>query len=323
MGKGWIKVYRKIIDWEWYQDANTFRVFFHLLINANHSTKKSRGNVVERGQWITSRKELCRDLALTERQVRTALKHLESTNEITIKTTNKFSLITIVNYDKYQRKDNKKDQQSDNQATNRRPSNDQQVATNNNDKNENNDKNDKNKKQRSSLLNASREHWYAPEERPYKECKWLIDQIKSIHPNAMLPDLDSDSFQEWCDTLRVMHECDKREWADFRALVEFMRGDDFWSLHLLTADAVRKHWDKAWAQYQRTRHIANGEQEWEKVVEAIRRFGRNQSKEALASLSPMTSKIVNDLGWLELCNSTNLVLCKEKFLKSWRTTASS
>jgi hypothetical protein len=322
MDRGWIKVYRKITEWEWYQDANTFRVFFHLLITANHSSQKWRGIVVGRGQLITSRKALCGSLALTERQVRTALTHLESTNEITIETTNKYSLITIVNYDKYQGTDNAEDQQSDNQATNRRPSNGQHSTTNNNDKNVNND-NDKNKKQRSSLLTASCEHWYAPEEEPYKECKWLIDQIKSIHPNAMLPDLDSDSFQKWCDTLRIMHECDKREWADFKALVEFMRGDDFWSIHLLTADAVRKHWDKAWAQYQRTRRSANGEQEWENVLLAIRRFGRNRKADAMNSLSPRAAKIINDLGWLELCNTTNLGLYRARFLKSWRITASS
>jgi hypothetical protein len=133
---GWVKVYRKIIDWEWYKDANTFRVFFHLLIMANHEPKKCRGVMVGRGQWITGRKALSESLTLSDRQVRTALNHLKLTNEITIKTTSKFSIITIVNYEEYQKKDSDidqhNDQQNDNQETSKRPANDQQTTTNKN-----------------------------------------------------------------------------------------------------------------------------------------------------------------------------------------------
>jgi hypothetical protein len=133
---GWVKVYRKIIDWEWYKDANTFRVFFHLLIMANHEPKKCRGIWVGRGQWITGRKALSESLTLSDRQVRTALNHLKSTNEITINPSNRFSLITIVNYEEYQKKDSDSDQQNDQQldiqATSKRPANDQQTTTNKN-----------------------------------------------------------------------------------------------------------------------------------------------------------------------------------------------
>ena len=133
---GWIKLFRKITEWEWYRDGNTFRVFVHLLVTANHEPKKWRGVMVSRGQVVTGRNALSKSLTLSDRQVRTALDHLKSTNEISIKTTNKFSLITIVNYEEYQRKDDENDQQNDQQldtqATSKQPANDQQTTTNKN-----------------------------------------------------------------------------------------------------------------------------------------------------------------------------------------------
>lgn len=99
---GWIKLYRKITEWEWYTDSNIFRVFLHLLLNANHKPKRWRGIIIGRGQLITSRKLLSKQLKISEQSIRTSLIRLKSTNEIIIKTTNKFSLITICNYDSYQ-----------------------------------------------------------------------------------------------------------------------------------------------------------------------------------------------------------------------------
>lgn len=43
MEEGWICLHRKILKWEWYQDTNTFRVFIHLLLNANWEDTKYMG----------------------------------------------------------------------------------------------------------------------------------------------------------------------------------------------------------------------------------------------------------------------------------------
>lgn len=99
---GWIKLHRKIQDWEWYRDGNTFRLFVHLLLNANHSPQRWEGIVIGRGQLITGRKALSVQTGLSERAARTALSRLKTTSEITIKTTNQYSIITINNYDAYQ-----------------------------------------------------------------------------------------------------------------------------------------------------------------------------------------------------------------------------
>jgi hypothetical protein len=74
----------------------------HLLLKANHKDNTHRGQLVKRGQLITGRYKLSGETGLSERQVRTALDKLLATNEVTSKTTNKNSLITILNYDLYQ-----------------------------------------------------------------------------------------------------------------------------------------------------------------------------------------------------------------------------
>ena len=66
---GWIKLHRKITEWEWYSDANTFRVFMHLLLTANYEDKRWRNIDVKRGQIITGRMELAQTLRLSERQI--------------------------------------------------------------------------------------------------------------------------------------------------------------------------------------------------------------------------------------------------------------
>lgn len=100
--KGFIILNRKILKWQWYKNANTVRVFLHLLLTANYEDCKFEGNVIKRGSRATSRSSLANELNMSEQCVRTAIKHLELTGEITSKSTSKYSVFTIVNYDKYQ-----------------------------------------------------------------------------------------------------------------------------------------------------------------------------------------------------------------------------
>lgn len=99
---GYIKIYRKITEWEWYSDINTARVFFHLLLKANHKDKKYKGKVVPRGSLATTIPKLAAETALTTKEVRTALNHLKSTFEVGIQTTNRESIIKVHNYSVYQ-----------------------------------------------------------------------------------------------------------------------------------------------------------------------------------------------------------------------------
>lgn len=99
---GFIAIHRKILEWEWYTDANTMRVFLHCLLKANYETRSWRGTTIERGQFVTSVKSLSQELDLTPKQIQGALDKLKRTNEVAIKTSNKNSTITICKYDDYQ-----------------------------------------------------------------------------------------------------------------------------------------------------------------------------------------------------------------------------
>lgn len=135
---GWISLYRKFMEWEWYTDANTMRLFLHLLLKANHQDGNWQGKTIKRGQVVTGRKSLSNELKISEQAIRTSLNKLKITNEITIETTNKFSIITIVKYDVYQDNQKESNQQNDQQVTNGQPASNQQLTTNNNNNNNNN-----------------------------------------------------------------------------------------------------------------------------------------------------------------------------------------
>lgn len=142
---GFIKIHRKILKWEWYTDVPVKVLFIHCLILANHKPKNWRGTIIERGQFISSYGKLAIGSGLSVRQVRTALGKLKSTQEVTSKTTNKYTMITVSNYSAYhineRSSDTISDKKCDNQTTIKRQSNDNQMTTTKNVKNVKNVKN--------------------------------------------------------------------------------------------------------------------------------------------------------------------------------------
>ena len=116
--KGFIKLDRKILDWEWYKRQNIKDVFIHCLLKANYIEKKYQGKTIPRGSFISSENTLANELGLSRQNVRTAIKHLISTKEITKKVTKvnntECTLFTVQKYDLYQSTN-----QAFNQETNR------------------------------------------------------------------------------------------------------------------------------------------------------------------------------------------------------------
>lgn len=123
--KGFIKLYRSLLTWEWYGDINTRLTFMHMLIRANYADQKFEGKVIPRGSFVSSRAKLSAEIGISERNLRTALNHLKMTGEVTSKSYSKYTIYTVENYDLYQGTD----QQSDQQVTSDRPASDQQVTT--------------------------------------------------------------------------------------------------------------------------------------------------------------------------------------------------
>ena len=121
---GFVLLFRKFREWEWYTDTKTKAVFLELLLTANFKDGNFQGTPVPRGTVVTSIHHLAAALNLSDKEVRTALKHLKSTGEISIKTTSKFSIITVQNYCLYQDIDN----QNEKSRANKRQAKDTQKA---------------------------------------------------------------------------------------------------------------------------------------------------------------------------------------------------
>lgn len=116
MNRDYIKLNRSILEWEWYQNINTCRLFIHMLLKANWKEGKFEGMEVPRGSFISSYPRLADECGLTVNELRTALKHLISTGEITVKPHSKYSVFTVKNYSLYQELNSQAtgDSQSDN-----------------------------------------------------------------------------------------------------------------------------------------------------------------------------------------------------------------
>lgn len=116
MSRDYIKLDRGILQWEWYGNINTCRLFIHCLLKAYWKDTRIEGKVIPRGSFISSIGNLAIETGLTTSEIRTALKHLKLTNELTSKGTNRNTVFTITNYDLYQANDKQNDKQLTNKS---------------------------------------------------------------------------------------------------------------------------------------------------------------------------------------------------------------
>lgn len=141
MNNGWVKLYRSSLQSTVWQDPTVWRVWSWCLMKANHEPNKFLFNreelVIEAGQFVTGINVGKKECKITAMQWRRAVDVLKLTNRVAIKTTNKFTIVTIINWDKYQlisKQDNKR-------ITNKEQTNSKRITTNNKDNKDNNIKN--------------------------------------------------------------------------------------------------------------------------------------------------------------------------------------
>lgn len=199
--EGWIKLHRKILDNPVFKDSEAFHLFSYLLLRANHKRNRFLFNQQEmelqRGQLVTGRAKISKDTRPSDRKIRTRLELLKNLGILTSKTTNRFSIITICNYDYYQ--DTKI-----NERPAERPTNDQQTTTNKNDKNEKNNMGRSSKKKSDPKVKEFFDYWgkiFQKETgQPYvfsfgKDGKLVKDLLK-VHPLETLQEMIKAFFQD-------------------------------------------------------------------------------------------------------------------------------
>lgn len=127
--EGWIKIHRKFLTWQWWDKPEMTHLFLYILLRANHENGKWHDIDISRGQLITGLKSLSKETGLSIMTVRSCIKRLKLTSEITSKVTNKYRIITITNYESYQGLEKETNRLINRQSNKKLTSN--QQATNN------------------------------------------------------------------------------------------------------------------------------------------------------------------------------------------------
>jgi len=118
--QGFIKIHRKFLEWEWATEPNMTHFLLYCILKANWEDDSWKGKMINRGQFTSGIYELSSESGLTVQQVRTCIKRLVASGEITVKSTNKYTLYTIVKYEKFQHDPNK--------LTNEQQTNNKQIT---------------------------------------------------------------------------------------------------------------------------------------------------------------------------------------------------
>jgi hypothetical protein len=126
---GWVKLHKKILEWEWYQDSKTLHLFLHLVLNARHKDGSWKGVNLKRGQVVVGVNSLSNSTGISVQSIRTNLKRLVDSGEIITKPTNKFTVVTICKFEDYQGQDVAGQQTTNIQITNEQQATNKQLTT--------------------------------------------------------------------------------------------------------------------------------------------------------------------------------------------------
>ncbi len=243
MNVGYIKLYRKVTSSFVWTNSNMLKLWILCLTKASHKESRFIFNGqeihVSSGQFVTGRavieKEFNEGVPFDQQVVgRTLwrwLKKFENEEMLSIKSTTKYSVISIKNWDEYQ--------SSDQQVSSGRPSTVQQVST------YKNEKNDKNEKNNNIVSKKSKKRIY-PDDDPNKKLAALLFKKISQNQNIKKPDLDN-----WANTIRLTIKSDKRAGKEVQDMIVWATQDEFWKGVVLSASSLRRNFDKMNAQKNR------------------------------------------------------------------------
>lgn len=176
--EGWIKLHRKLLEWEWFHDPNTLKLWIYILLHARSTDGRYKGIDVPKGSFTTTLPILSQDLKLSSQAVRTALSHLEESGNITCTSTNKYRLITVEKWGNYQVENVQANRQINRQSTDKQQTSNSQAT----DKQQLS-KNKRNKEYNNIIINhaRAREGLLDEEKRP------LAGGSELPYPNAKTP----------------------------------------------------------------------------------------------------------------------------------------
>ncbi|OHW01188.1 DnaD domain-containing protein [Staphylococcus aureus] len=219
---GWISIDRSIQNHWLFKEKRTFSKFeawIYLLMKANHSKAKVPiGNqivTVERGQRLTSILTLSDLFNWSRFKVKTFLDLLESDGMLEVKTTSKYTLITIVNYDFYQSEQGRNQHQNDIKPTSKQhqsninpTSKQHQTNTNNNDNKDNNEKNVNNEKKKTTAFDFFQDNGFG-----------FITSYNLDDLNYYLDSFENDSDEIVTASLKIAKDRNKVTWGYAKSIL--------------------------------------------------------------------------------------------------------
>lgn len=201
-----------------------------LLMKANHKDNKFMGIIIERGQLLTSYKEILDGLSwkvgyrkckYSKSQCEIAMKFLRKGGMITTTKTTRGFLVNVINYTKYQEP---KNYESHNKEDNEKD-NDKTIAPH--------------YKQEYKELKNEKKNLYSQNSNEFQLSELLLKEIKNNNPNYKTPDI-----QKWSEHIDKMIRIDKRPVEYIRAVILWSQQDDFWKANILSTQTLRKQFDK-------------------------------------------------------------------------------
>lgn len=219
---GWISIDRSIQNHWLFKEKRTFSKFeawIYLLMEANHSKAKVPiGNqivTVERGQRLTLILTLSDLFNWSRFKVKTFLDLLESDGMLEVKTTSKYTLITIVNYDFYQSEQGRNQHQNDIKPTSKQhqsninpTSKQHQTNTNNNDNKDNNEKNVNNEKKKAAAFDFFQDNGFG-----------FITPYNLDDLNYYLDSFENDSDEIVTASLKIAKDRNKVTWGYAKSIL--------------------------------------------------------------------------------------------------------
>jgi hypothetical protein len=125
MNRGYVRLWRKSLDAGWIKNHKLWAFWTYCLMKASYKEFDAIVGLqiihLLPGQFIFGRKKASQETGLTEREIRTIVEFLRKAGNLTIITTNRFSIITIINWPTYQGDNLDNDQLNDQLPTSKRP----------------------------------------------------------------------------------------------------------------------------------------------------------------------------------------------------------
>jgi hypothetical protein len=221
--EGWICLHRKALSNGWLRNHKLWVFWCFCLLKASHKEHKviigNQQITLQPGQFIFGRRKASKETGLSEQSIRASVHNLYTLGNLTIKTTNKFSVITVVNWASYQIVTNK----VTSKVTSTQPApNHIQQCNNVNNKN-------------------------LPCSEPYRLSSLLFKGILENNPNSRLHHSNDGKrekiLQGWAGDIDKLIRIDKQHPDLIEKVIKFATSDSFWKPIILSGKKLRQKWD--------------------------------------------------------------------------------